>query len=174
MRTIAAFFAAVGASAGVAHGAIVQYSLGATTTDGSVVTGSFTYDTATVGADYYSESALDDLLTFSVSISSISGGGPTSTTFSKPADTSTLFVIQTDGSGAVIDFIPTFEANAQNYSLILGGFSSSLLMHPATAPFAADSITWTYTQVPELGTTAWAVGLGLLGFAGIRGWSRRR
>lgn len=172
MRKFAVLFMVVGASTVGVRGAIVNYSLGGFSTDGSVVSGSFSYDTGTIGANYYSESGLAALSTFTVTISSIPGGGPTSTSFNK-SDASSLFVIQTDGAGELVDFYPTFQANAQNYSLEQGGFSTVLLMHPATAPFAADSITWTYTQVPELSHTAWGVGLGLLGFAGMRVWRRR-
>lgn len=173
MRKFAAFVMVAGASAVGAHGAIVNYSLGGSSTDGSVVSGSFSFDTTVIGANHYTESALGELISFTVNISSIPGGGPSSTSFSKGVETSDLFVIQTDGAGEIVDFLPTFNANAQSYRLETGGFNTALLMHPATAPFAADSITWTFTQVPETSYSAVGIGLGLLGFVGARVWRRR-
>jgi|GEM_PF-1996197 len=174
MRQKLAVFIAVGLSAWSAQGAIVQFSLGGTTVGTTVVSGSFSYDTAVVLPGSDSENAIDSLLTFTVTFSSIPGAGPTSTTFSKGVNASTNFKLRLDDSGSIIDLGPQFAANADNYRLSPWSPNTASLFHPANGVFATDDITFNYTQVPELSHTALGVGLGLLGFVGFRAWRQRR
>lgn len=173
MRQFAAGLIAVGVLALSAQGAVVHYVIGGSSESGTGVSGSFSFDTADIGADYYSGTALEDLLTFTVQFSSIPGAGPSTTSFTKGVETSVSFYLATDGTGAITDFGPEFNANSDNYSLFLSGYNTSGLSHPANE-FPADHVTFTFTQVPELSHSAIGVGVGLLAFAGMRAWRHRR
>lgn len=171
MRKIAAWLTAVVVTASASQGAMVYYSLSGSSLNGTVVSGSFSFDSTVIGPNYNGLTALDDLTTFSVTLSSIPGAGPSSTSFSKGVDTSSVFVISTDGAGEITDFSPEFDENADGYSMQQGGVNTTLLLHDLE-PFGADSITWSFTQVPEVGEASVAVALGLLGFLGFRRWRR--
>lgn len=170
MRRLAASALALGITSVGAQAAIVHYSLTGVTEFGTVVSGAFSYDTATIGPSYYDTSALGDLLSFSVSLSSIPGI-PTSTSYNL-SDPSTFFVIETDSSGNLINFTPGFSTNSDGYSLEPWDTNSANILHN-TAGFT-DAVIWQYTQVPELSHTALGAGLGLLGFVGLRAWRHRR
>lgn len=173
MRRIESVLLALGVSALAAQGAVVTYSLSGTTEGGVlVVSGSFSFDTATIGANFtpLNDNALPYLTTFNLSITSIPGT-PTSTTFSK-TDATTYFLMQTDGDGEITNFSPGFDpANADGYTLAPAGINVSTLEDEFFT--MSETITWTYAQVPELGASAIGVSLGLLGLAGFRAFRRR-
>lgn len=180
MRRFAALTVALGMASVVAQAAIVQYSLTGVTENGSVISGSFSYDTATIGVNYSEPNAAGDLLSFTVSFTSIPSA-PTSTSFSL-SDPSDFFYVQTDGLGNLTTFTPGFftnEAplsyNGNGYRLVPIAENQSMLIHQTSEPFPVDTVVaWQYTQVPELSHTALGAGLGLLGFVGLRAWRNRR
>jgi hypothetical protein len=179
MRRYSALAVALGLATAGAQAAIVQYSLTGATEHGTVVSGSFSYDSDVIGQDYFSISAGDDLLSFSVSMSSIAvngpfPGSPTSTSFDLSDAASSFFVIITDETGTVVEFAPGTSTNADGYSLDPSGneFSSNLIR--TTVGLTDTVTTWQLTQVPELSHTALGAGLGLLGFVGFRAWRNRR
>lgn len=170
MKNFSVVLAAVGMSVLGAHGAVVTYELGGTGVDGTVASGTFSFDTTVIGAGYDNFSALSDLISFSVTLSSIAGGSA-STTFTKGVDTSSFFVASMDGFGAFTDFNPGFDENADGYTLNPFSENQATLEHSGLG--VSEAITWNYTQVPEVGPTALGAGLGLLGFMGVRAWRRR-
>ena len=171
MRTIEIILLAVGLSTVASQAAVVTYSLSGTTElSGVVASGSFSFDTATVGANFSPDNALPFLTSFSVTISSIPGTPP-STTFTD-ANTTTYFLMQTDGDGELTNFSPGFDTlNADGYTLAPGGVNTSTLENGEFT--VSEAITWNYTVVPELGASTIGVGLGLLGLAGVRSLRRR-
>lgn len=176
MRRFAALAITIGAAAWSAQGAVVTYSLGGVGDNGTQISGSFSFDDGVIGANYAGFYALGDLLTFSVTLSSIPNT-PTTTTFTKAdgaPDYDHLFQLATDSSGAVVEFSPGFAPNSDGYFLDpTSEFSANL--EKTGDPFPTDyNLVWTYTQVPELSHTALGAGLGLLGFAGYRAWRNRR
>ncbi len=179
MLRFAALAVALGLATVGAQAAIVQYSLSGVTEFGTVVSGSFSFDNTVIGPSYTSISAGDDLVSFSVSMSSIATGGPfpgspSSTSFGLSDTASAFFVIITDPSGAVVDFSPGTSTNADGYYLDPAGqeFSSNLIS--TTGGFTDTVVTWQLTQVPELSHTALGAALGLMGFVGLRAWRQRR
>jgi hypothetical protein len=175
MRRLAALALALGITSVGAQAAIVHYSLTGVTEFGTVISGSFSFDTATIGPNYSETSALTldpvPLLSFTVSLTSVPGT-PTSTSFNL-SNESTFFVIATDGAGNLVNFTPGFSTNADGYSLDPWDNNASNLLK-VTDPVFVDGIIWQYTQVPELSHTALGAGLGLLGFVGLRAWRNRR
>jgi hypothetical protein len=101
MRRFAALTVALGMASMGAQAAIVQYSLTGVTENGSVISGSFSYDTETIGANYSEPNAAGDLLSFTVSFTSIPYV-PSSTSFSL-ADPSDFFYVQTDADRELDD-----------------------------------------------------------------------
>ncbi len=173
LSAFAAFIVAVGTSALTAQGAIVSYSIAGVSESGlTAVSGSFSFDTAVIGPNYESVEALADLTSYNITLTTIAGAGPSTTSFSKSANTSSYFYVLTDGTGALSDLQPGFDANADGYTMTPWFINSTLLGHPDNA--FPESITFTHTQVPELGQTALGAGLGLLGFIGFRAWRNRR
>jgi len=174
MRRLESILLALGMSAVASQAAVVTYSLTGTTEGGLlVVSGSFSFDTATIGANFtpLDDNALPYLTSFNLSISGIPGT-PTSTTFSKAADTTTYFLMQTDGDGEITNFSPGFDTpNADGYTLAPAGVNVSTLEDQSFA--VSEAISWNYTQVPELSASTIGVGLGLLGLAGVRALRRR-
>lgn len=173
MRKLKTLVAAAGLASLAAQGAVVNYTLSGTSDNGTVVSGTFSFNTTTIGANYTSTLALDDLISFSVSLTSIPAvDGAPATTFQKGINTSSIFEINTDGSGAITHFSPGFDDNADGYSLNPFQPNQGTLEHISDG--LSDTITWSYAQVPEVSTYAMAVGLGLAGFAGARSWRNRR
>jgi len=155
-----------GLSAISAQGALVTYNLSGTGSGGTVASGTFSFDTNVIGVSYFGFSALDDLTSFSVTLSSIPGGGPASTTFAKGVDSSFLFPIATDSSGVILDFNPGFTTNVDGYSLSPSFPNAGSLEWSGGG--TVDSMTWSYSTVPEVGPMAVATGLGLIGFMALR------
>ncbi|MGE3312635.1 MAG: hypothetical protein AB7O66_21920 [Limisphaerales bacterium] len=173
LSAFAAFIVTVGTTGLTAQGAILNYTIAGISESGqTAVSGTFSFDTTVIGPNYESVEALADLTSYNLTITTIAGLGPSSTTFSKSANTSSYFYMLTDGTGALSDLQPGFDANADGYTMTPWFINSTLLGHPNnTFP---ESITFSYTQVPELGQSAMGAGLGLLGFLGVRAWNRRR
>lgn len=154
-----------------ASAAVVTYSISALSDNGTVASGSVSWDSNVIGANYNSTSAETDLISFSLSLTSIPQG-PGTASFVKGVDTSTFFQITTDGSGHVTAFSPDYNASGGYRLFALGGNSSRLRSSPGN--LTVDTLDFTLTQVPEVGTTALCAAAGLGGFALLRNASRRR
>ncbi len=172
MNRIMTAVVAGGLAAMSAQGALVTYNLSGTGSGGTVASGTFSFDTDVIGADYSNTEALDVLTSFSVTLSSIPGGGPASTTFAKGVNTpADIFVISTDSNGVLTDVIPGFQENADGYSLSPSFLNTGLLRWSNVG--GVDNVTWSYSAVPEVGPMAVATGLGLIGFMTFRRRSKR-
>lgn len=154
-------------AAASASASVVEFTLTGTGNNGSTASGSFSFDDAIVGPDYDNVFASGDFLSYSVTLQ-VSGGTPATTVFDLTTIGGNVFVL-TRVAGAITDFNPG-GSNSDGYSLSPTPYN----MGELTGNGVNETITWSYTAVPELHTCGGAAALALGGFALIRRVRRSR
>ncbi|MBL9134378.1 MAG: lipoprotein [Verrucomicrobiales bacterium] len=141
--------------------AVLYYNLTATGDQGTTGTGSFSFDDGVIDADYSDPSASGDFLSFNVTLQ-VANGAPSTTVFDLTTVGPELFVMVRSG-GVISDFNPG-GSNDDGYSLSPFSQNSALL----SGNSVNETISWSYSPVPEPETYAAWVGAGLACFAVVR------
>jgi hypothetical protein len=144
-----------------ASAAVLFYNLTATGDNGTTGTGTFSFDDTVVGAEYDNFNADADMSSFTVTLN-VSGGTPSVTIFDLSTVSGSSFVLSRSG-GVITDFNPG-GVNPDGYSLNPFDFNMASL----SGNTVSESISWSYSPVPEPQTYAAVAGLGLFGFAVAR------
>lgn len=141
-----------------ASAAVLYFNLTATGDQGTTGAGSFSFDDTVIGPDYSDPSASMDFLSFNVTLQ-VAGGTPSTTVFDLSTVGPELFVMVRSG-GVIDDFNPG-GSNDDGYSLSPFSANQALL----SGNSISETLTWSYSAVPEPETYAAVVGLALGGFA---------